>query len=71
MQPQAWRLQAAVAVLILVVEDVTRMRTNLNGHAAVQEWQTVCASAKRNFIDKRIIKKQKSWELENQKSLHQ
>ena len=49
----------------------TRMRTNLNGHAAVQEWQTVCASAKRDFIDKQIIKRLKSWELENQKSLHQ
>ena len=47
------------------------MRTNLNGHAAVQEWQTECANAKKDFIDKRTIKRQKSWELENQKSLHQ
>ena len=43
---------------------------NLNGHAAVQEWQTICVSAGKDFTDKRIIKRQKSWELANQE-LHQ
>ena len=45
------------AVLTQVAGDGTRMRTNLNGHAAVQEWQTVCANAKKDFIDKRTIKR--------------
>jgi hypothetical protein len=55
--PDKYLAALAVAILTLVVGDGTRMRTNLNGHAAVQEWQTVCANAKKDFIDKRTIKR--------------
>ena len=51
--------------------DGTKTRMTLNGHAAAQEWQTECANVGEDFADKRIIKRQEPWELENQKSLHQ
>ena len=54
---QVWRLQVAVAVLAQVAGDGTKMRMTLNGHVAVHEWQTVCASAGKDFTDKRIIKR--------------
>ena len=71
MLPQVWRRQVAVVVLTQVAGDGIKMRMILNGHAAVQEWQTACASAGKDFTDKLTIKRQESWELANQKLLHQ
>lgn len=71
MLPQVWWLQVVVAVLTQVAGDGTKTRMTLNGHAAAQEWQTECANVGEDFADKRIIKRQEPWELENQKSLHQ
>lgn len=34
-----------------VTGEDTRMRMNLNGHAAVQEWQILCANAEKDFTD--------------------
>ena len=71
MLPQVWRRQVAVAVLTQVAGDGTKTRMTLNGHAAAHEWQTVCVNVGKDFTDKRIIKRQESWELANQESLHQ
>ena len=68
---QVWRHQVVEAALTQVVGEEIRTRMNLNGHAAVQEWQIVCANVKKDFTDKLTIKKHESWELENQKSHHQ
>ena len=45
------------AALIQEVGEEIRTRMNLNGHAAVQEWQIVCANVRKDFTDKLTIKK--------------
>ena len=60
----------AAAMLLtpaLAAGEETKMKMNLNGHVAAQKWQTVCANAGKDFIDKRTInnKSHGNWKIKN------
>lgn len=64
---QVWLFQVEVVVLTLAAGEETKMKMNLNGHVAAQKWQTVCANAGKDFIDKRTInnKSHGNWKIKN------